>query len=97
MTIVRGIVNAEGSLKEVKMKAKEAHELFKKHAFKRGYTFPIVGDFAFAKNRDPHSPYIKLWGAKDGKLQVFETDVGRYEINIGQQKEKEKQDGETGL
>ena len=51
-------------------------------AHKKGYMQKIVGDYSYSKTRSPRSAYIKLIGAKNGKLQIFETGKGRYEIEL---------------
>jgi hypothetical protein len=54
--------------------------MFKAHAFKLGYREKVVGDDAYTKRRTPQSPIIRLIGGRNGRIQIFETGKGRYEI-----------------
>lgn len=53
---------------------------FSKIAHSKGYHEKVVGDDAYTKTRKPNSPMIKLISAKNGKLQIYETGKGRYEV-----------------
>ena len=61
---------------------KVAWQTFKALAFKKGFKEKVVGDEAFSKARRPDSKIIKLLGARNGKIQVYEEGVGRYEVEI---------------
>jgi hypothetical protein len=62
------------------MTGKQAEVKFRDYARSKGYGEKIVGDNAYSKTRSPQSPMIRLIGAKGGKLQIYETTKGRYEI-----------------
>lgn len=69
------------------MTAKLAWLFFRERAFRLGYREKVAGDDAFTKHRTPHSPMIKLLGAKYGSIQVYESGKGRYEICMSQPQE----------
>lgn len=54
-------------------RAKKAILTFTAYAKSKGYTEKVVGDDSYTKTRRVGSPLIKLWGAKDGKLQITEN------------------------
>lgn len=54
---------------------------FKKYCFDNGYREKVYGDDAYQKTRDTQSPMCKILGAKGGKIQVFETGKGRFELD----------------
>lgn len=61
---------------------RKAVDAWIKHAKSLGFDWnrhKIYGDDAFRKRS---GDYIKLHGARDGKLQIFRQGVGRYEIQI---------------
>jgi hypothetical protein len=62
----------------------KAEIIFMNYARSKGYKDKVVGDYAYTKNRQkwPHSPTIKLLGAKNNKLQIYEDGKGRYEIEM---------------
>lgn len=53
---------------------------FHRFAKSKGYAEKVYGDDAYTRKRSPQSPMIKLIGARNGKLQIFETGIGRYEV-----------------
>ena len=62
--------------------AKHAWMIFREFSRERGYIEKVSGDDAYTKHRTPHSPMIKLLSAKNGRIQVFETGKGRYEVPL---------------
>ena len=63
--------------------AKVAKIKFKQHAFKKGFTQKVVGDYAYQKTRNPQSKIIKLISAKKEGILVYEEGVGRYFLERG--------------
>lgn len=55
--------------------------MFKEYAFRRGFREKVIGDLSFSRTRNPRSPILKLISTKGGRLLVFETGVGRYEVD----------------
>jgi hypothetical protein len=54
---------------------------FMKYAQSKGYKDKVVGDNSYSKDRrKANSSIIKLLGAKNHKLQIYEDGKGRYEI-----------------
>ena len=54
-------------------------------AHSKGYHEKVVGQFSYTKSRRVDSPRIKLFGARDGKIQVMEQNsktTKYYEVEI---------------
>jgi hypothetical protein len=70
------ILNASNKTKDIEI-------AFLNHAKSKGYKYKVVGDNAYSKKQnDPQADIIKMLSAKNNKIQIFETGVGRYEIEI---------------
>jgi len=54
---------------------------FMEYAHAKGYAEKVVGDDSYTKTRDPHSAMIKLKSARNDKLQIYEDNVGAYEVD----------------
>jgi len=78
--------SAEQTLDVLKTEAenpyKRAWLRFKKLAASRGFTEKVVGDDAFTRTRNPGAPMIKLLSVRQNKLQIYQTDVGRWEVDL---------------
>ncbi len=61
--------------------AKKAHLTFIQLAKEKGYLCRVVGDYMFTQSNNPHSPYIKLIGAKHNVIQISENG-NHYETPI---------------
>jgi hypothetical protein len=55
---------------------------FKALAASRGFKEKVVGDYAYTRTRSPVAPMIKLLSARQNKLQVFQTGIGRFEVDL---------------
>ena len=65
------------------MKAKDIYILFMNFARDRGYPDKIVGDDAYSTNKaNPHALQIRLWGARNGKMQIQESGRDIEEIEL---------------
>ena len=73
----------EDMIMKASNKAKDAEITFINYAKSKGYKYKVVGGYSYSKkHNDPQSPVITMLSVKHDKIQVFETGVGRYEIEI---------------